>query len=97
MRNRENVLIGLVEGNVTTTIRHRSMAGWRLLIVQPLGIEGGPDGDPLLAIDRLGAGPGTRVVISNDGKGTREMIGDTNSPVRWSVVGIVDEEFPRGG
>lgn len=86
------MLIGLVEGNVVTTIKHRSMQGWRVLIVQPLDPDGRPDGDPVLAIDMLGAGHGAKVLISNDGKGTREMIGDTTSPVRWSVIGLVDEE-----
>ena len=85
------MLLGIVEGNVTTTIKHRSMAGWKLLIVQPIDQGGRPDGDPLLAIDMLGAGHGTKVLISNDGKGTREMVGDTTSPVRWSVIGLVDE------
>ena len=46
---------------------------------------------PLLAIDLLGAGRGMKVLISNDGKGAREMVGDTTSPVRWAVIGIVDE------
>ncbi|MCG3179941.1 MAG: Ethanolamine utilization protein EutN [Phycisphaerae bacterium] len=85
------MLTAVVEGNVVTTIKHRSLRGWRLLIVQPTGSDGGPDGDPLLAIDGLGAGHGSRVVISNDGRGTREMVGDNNSPVRWAVIGIVDE------
>jgi ethanolamine utilization protein EutN len=85
------MLLGLVEGNVTATIRHKSLAGWKVLIVQPLGLAGEADGDPVLAIDLLGAGHGTKVVISNDGKGTREMIGDNNSPVRWSVIGLADD------
>jgi len=85
------MLLGLVEGNVVTTIKHKSMLGWRVLIVQPLGAGGGPDGDPVMAIDNLGAGHGSKVVISNDGKGTRELVGDDKSPVRWSVIGIVDE------
>ncbi|MBI5723584.1 MAG: EutN/CcmL family microcompartment protein [Planctomycetes bacterium] len=84
------MLLGVVEGNVVTTIRHRSLKGWRLLIVQPLGANGKADGDPVLAIDSLGAGIGSRVLISNDGKGTREMVGDNNSPLRWSIVGIDD-------
>jgi ethanolamine utilization protein EutN len=84
------MLIGMVEGSVVTTVKHRSMHGWKVLIVQPLDFDGGPDGDPLLAIDMLGAGRGATVLISNDGRATREMIGDTNSPVRWSVIGIVD-------
>jgi ethanolamine utilization protein EutN len=86
------MLVGIVEGRAISTIKHRSMHGWKLLVVQPLDLSGAPDGDPLLAIDYLGAGRGTRVVISNDGKGAREMVGDTNSPVRWAVVGIVDHE-----
>jgi ethanolamine utilization protein EutN len=85
------MLVGLVEGTVTATIRHKSMAGWKVLIVQPLGLAGQAEGDPVLAVDMLGAGHGTKVLISNDGKGTREMIGDTTSPVRWSVIGLVDE------
>jgi ethanolamine utilization protein EutN len=84
------VLLGIVEGNVVTTIKHPSMKGWKVLIVQPLDFDGRPDGDPQLAIDSLGAGAGTKVVISNDGRGTRELIGDELSPVRWSVIGIVD-------
>ncbi len=84
------MLLGMVEGNAISTIKHRSMRSWKLLIVQPLDLEGRPDGDPLLAIDRLGAGHGTKVLISNDGKGARKMVGDNSSPVRWTVIGLVD-------
>ena len=84
------VLIGIVEGNATSHIKHPSMDGWRLLIVQPLGIAGKPDGEPILAVDSLGAGDGAKVVLSNDGRGARELVGDDNSPVRWTITGIVD-------
>jgi len=84
------MLRGIVEGSAIATIKHPSMRGWKLLVVQPIGQDGGPDGDPLLAIDMLGAGHGTQVVISNDGRGAREMVGDNTSPVRWAVIGIVD-------
>jgi ethanolamine utilization protein EutN len=84
------MILGIVEGNVVSTIKHATMVGWKLLIVQPLDLAGGPEGDPVLAIDMLGAGHGTKVVISNDGRGTREMIGNNKTPVRWAVVGVVD-------
>ena len=84
------MLVGVVEGIAISTIKHRSMRSWKLLVVQPLDVQGAPDGDPLLTIDRLGAGHGTKVLISNDGKGTREMVGAYNSSVRWMVVGIID-------
>ena len=86
------MFFGVVEGTAISTIKHRSLAGWKLLVVQPLDMAGRPDGDPLLAIDMIGAGHGTRVVISNDGRGAREMVGDNNSPVRWAVIGLADQE-----
>jgi ethanolamine utilization protein EutN len=69
------------------------MSGWRLLVVQPLAVGGDPDGEPLLAIDHLGAGPADRVILSNDGASARELVGSRTSPVRWFVLGIID----RGG
>jgi len=84
------MLLAIVEGNAVATVKHRSMQGWKVLVVQPVDMDGRADGDPLLAIDMLGAGRDTKVLISNDGKGTREMVGDNTSPVRWAVIGLVD-------
>jgi ethanolamine utilization protein EutN len=86
------MLIGMVEGSVISTVKHASMKGWKLLIVQPLNEAGQPDGDPQLAIDSIGAGRGIKVLMTNDGKGARELVGDTTSPVRWSIVGLVDHD-----
>lgn len=62
-----------------------------MLVVQPYGPDNAtPDGDPLLAIDNRGAGAGTWVVITSDGRATQEMVGDPTTPVRWSVMGIAD-------
>jgi len=85
------MLLGKVVGTTTSTVKHPSLEGWRLLIVQPYLADGKtPDGDPLLAIDNQGAGRGDRVLISSDGRGTRELVGDDSSPARWSVIGIPD-------
>lgn len=80
----------IVEGTATSTVRHPTMKGWKLLIVQPVDTSGRPKGDVLLVIDHLGAGLGTEVVISNDGRSARAMIGDNTSPMRWHVIGLVD-------
>jgi ethanolamine utilization protein EutN len=80
-----------VIGNATATVRHPSMQGWRLLVVQALTPDGhSPDGEPFLAVDNLGAGAGERVIISSDGRGTRELLKSDTTPVRWSVLGIAD-------
>jgi ethanolamine utilization protein EutN len=41
-------------------------------------------------IDSLGAGRGEKVMITSDGIGTRDILGNPASPVRWSVLGICD-------
>jgi microcompartment protein CcmK/EutM len=85
------MLTGRVVGTATSTVKHPSMEGWKLLVVQPYGPDGRtPDGDPVIAVDALGAGTGETVVITSDGKGTRELLKSETTPVRWSVIGIPD-------
>ncbi len=84
--------LAVVLGSATSTVKHRSLEGWKLLVAQPLGAdETSADGDPVLAIDPLGAGRGQIVVITSDGIAARQLVGDNKTPARWSVVGIRDE------
>ncbi|MEN6558188.1 MAG: EutN/CcmL family microcompartment protein [Thermoguttaceae bacterium] len=83
--------VGRVLGNASATVKHPSMEGWKLLLVMALQADGRTvEGDPILVVDALGAGRGDRVMITSDGIGAREMVGDMQSPVRWSVLGICD-------
>lgn len=83
--------LAIVIGTATSTVKHRSMAGQKLLIVQPIAADGhSADGNPLVAVDRLGAGRGERVVITSDGPTVQDLLKDANTPVRWSVMGIAD-------
>jgi len=85
------MLLALVVGTATTTVRHRSVKNFKLLVVQPMLNDGrSPDGSPLLAVDLVGSGQGDRVMISSDGRSIKEALGDRNTPVRWTVVGIQD-------
>lgn len=82
--------IGKVVGHATATVKHATMKGWRLLLVQLLLANGGEDGEPLLAVDRLGAGPEALVLLTNDGAAVRDEVGAKNSPIRWMVLGLCD-------
>lgn len=77
-------------GRATSTIKHPTMNGWRLLLAQPLLRNGQPDGAPQLVLDHIGAGRGDTVIVSSDGKSARELVGTEITPVRWTVMGIVD-------
>jgi len=85
------MLLARVEGNVVATRKHPSLEGWRLVICQPISATGSAEGVPQVAIDAHGAGMHQRVVISSDGLAARKAVGNDKSPVRWMIVGIVDE------
>ena len=82
---------GRVVGTATSTVKHASLRGAKLLIVQFLMADGtSADGEPVLAVDCWGAGRGETVLLTSDGKATQELLKSTTTPVRWSVMGIPD-------
>ena len=78
-------------GASCATRKHPSLVGWRLVICQPISATGEPEGVPQIAIDAHGAGLHQHVVISSDGSVARTVVGDEKSPVRWMVIGVVDD------
>lgn len=81
-----------VIGRTTATIKHSTLEGWRLLVIQPLTLDGGPDGEPQIAIDFLGSGIGDVVIAAADGSATKEIMGVKNTPARWIITGIQDDQ-----
>ncbi len=81
--------LGRVIGTATSTVKHPSFRGERLLVVQLEGPGGKPDGEPILAFDRLGAGRGDAVLVTTDGQALQEQLG-RDTPGRWSVIGLPD-------
>ena len=85
------MMLARVEGNLTATRKHPSLQGWRLLICQPIGAEGQPEGTPVVAIDAYGAALHQHVIVSTDGAAARVAVNDPKSPVRMTIIGIVDK------
>jgi ethanolamine utilization protein EutN len=81
--------LGRVIGTATATVKHPTFEGERMLVVQLETSSGGPDGEPILAFDRIGARRGDRVLVTNDGRALQESLGMT-TPGRWSVMGLPD-------
>ena len=87
---------GRVVGTATATVKHPTFEGERMLVVQLETSTGGPDGEPILAFDRLGARRGDLVVVTNDGRALQELLGPT-TPGRWSILGLPDGQSGRRG
>jgi ethanolamine utilization protein EutN len=85
------MLLGQVIGTAVATVKHPTMQGQKLLVVQPLMADGRScDGDPVVAVDGVGAGVGERVMLTSDGRGARELLRARATPVRWTIVAIED-------
>jgi ethanolamine utilization protein EutN len=82
--------IARVLGHATATVKHDSMNGWKLIVLQPLDINYQPDDFPQLAIDPLGARKGDYVFFTSDTKYIHKLTGRNDSPIRFSVQGILD-------
>ena len=82
--------LGRVVGRAVSTVKHPSFQGWRLVLIQLLTPTGKEEGEPLLAIDPVGASVGSIVVACNDGATAREIVKSRTSPARWFVMGIQD-------
>jgi ethanolamine utilization protein EutN len=82
--------LGRVVATATATVKHSTFQGERMLVVQLETAVGQPDGEPIVVFDRLGAGRGDRVLVTNDGRALQELLG-ANTPGRWSVIGLPDD------
>jgi ethanolamine utilization protein EutN len=84
------VLIAEVVGSVVATQKNAKLEGTKLLLVQPLDLEGRPRGQVVLAIDSVDAGVGDRVLLVQDGKAAQTALGRGTAAVDAAVVGVVD-------
>jgi len=83
--------VGRVVGTVVATQKNAKLEGTKLLLVQPLDLEGRPKGHPVLAIDSVDAGMGDRVLLVQDGKAAITALGRGVAAVDAAIVGVVDE------
>ena len=84
------MILARVTGTVVSTIHHPVVDGRKLLLAERLDWNQRPTGGYLIAMDTIGAGSGETVLILDEGTGARQILGDSNAPVRSVVVGIVD-------
>jgi ethanolamine utilization protein EutN len=82
--------IGRVVGTVVATQKNRKLEGAKLLLVQPLTLEGDPRGVAVLAIDSVGAGVGEKVLLVIEGKAAGDALRKKAAAVDAAIIGIVD-------
>ena len=83
------MFLARIDGTMTSTVKHDTLEGARLLIGQRLDVNHAATGEPIVMLDTLGAARGAVVLVSTDGDIQRKIRGNT-CPARLTVVGLVD-------
>lgn len=84
------MIIAKVTGTVVCTQKDSSLAGRKMLVVQPVKImDQSNSGNPFVALDAIGAGVGEIVMVVG-GSSARMAEGFTSLAVDQSIVAIVD-------
>ena len=79
-----------VIGTVVAPVQIPVLEGRTLLLVRPIGPDGRPAGRARIAIDRVQAGVGDRVIVIDEGNSARQILRDPKAAAKTVVVGIVD-------
>jgi microcompartment protein CcmK/EutM len=84
------MILGKVIGTVVTTVSHRDYKNRKLLVVQPLGLDGEKPDEEFIALDSAQAGIGDTVLVNREGSGARQVLKNPDACVISVIVGIVD-------
>ncbi len=86
------MLIARVVGELVATQKHPSHEGKKILLVQPLNLDGSDRGDAVVALDAVDAGIGDRVLLATDGFAAMTSVGaPPQSPIDMAVIGFIDQ------
>lgn len=79
-----------VTGTIVATQKNEGLRDKKILMVQPVSLDGEPVGRDLLALDTVDAGVGDIVLVVQEGQAAAQLLGRTDVPVHSMVVAVVD-------
>lgn len=80
---------GIVIGTIVATRKDSRLVGHKLLVTQPVDMDRNPLGEPVIAVDTVGAGVG-EYVFYTVGTSARYAANQKESPIDAAIVGIID-------
>jgi len=83
------LFLGKIIGNVWATQKYEALHAFKLMFVQPINGENENIGEPIVAVDTVGAGPGEIIYYITASEAVIPLPVDM-APVDASIVGIVD-------
>lgn len=84
--------LGKVIGTIWATRKYESVTGYKMQFVQPVDAKLNAVGEPFVALDTIGAGPGEIIFYVTSCEAVIPLDVDM-APVDASIVGIVDSIY----
>lgn len=81
--------LGKVIGTIWATRKYETLAGYKMQLVQPINAERENLGEPIIALDTVGAGAGEIIFYVTASEAVIPLDVEI-APVDASIVGIVD-------
>ncbi|MCZ6776728.1 MAG: EutN/CcmL family microcompartment protein [Ignavibacteria bacterium] len=79
-----------VAGTIVATQKKEQLNDKKILIVQPITLDGKALGRDLLALDTVDAGVGDTVLVMQEGQSAAQILKRTDVPVHSMIVAVVD-------
>lgn len=83
------MILAMVIGTVVASAKSARTDGLKMLILQPLDLDGQPKGGYVVAFDAIGAGEG-EIVLYVTGSSARQTPATDNRPADATIFAIVD-------
>jgi microcompartment protein CcmK/EutM len=84
------MILSRVTGTIVATQKKEQFKDKKILICQPITLDGKPLGRDLLALDSVDAGLGDTVLVVQEGAAAAQILKRTDVPVHSVVVAVVD-------
>ncbi len=83
------MFLGRIIGTIWATRKYDAVTGYKMQFVQPIDADQHTIGEPIIALDTIGAGPGEIIFYVTASEAVIPLDVDM-APVDASIVGIVD-------
>ena len=84
------MILSKVTGTIVATQKKEQLKDQKILIVQPITLDGKPLGRDLLALDTVDAGIGDTVLVVQEGQAAAQLLKRKDVPVHSMIVAVVD-------
>jgi microcompartment protein CcmK/EutM len=79
-----------ITGTIVATQKKESLKDQKILIAQPITLDGNALGSDFLAIDTVDAGVGDTVLVVREGQAAAQLLKRKDVPVHSVIVAVVD-------